>query len=322
LEPERPVRARKSISKVRRPAPVDDDLDDLDDEEDEPVRPVRKAASKPVTRRRPPPVNDEDDEEDDEPPARRKRTASPVVAKRRQLPVADDEDDDEDEEPVRRPKRSSKSSGRRSQAAGVRTGWAGADETAKSGVSSIPTLTLSKDPQLLVFLEDEPFVSYRQHWIDDGQSPGKGDRPYTCVGIDCPLCGIGDRPSASFMFNVLVLSAPDYPDQKVLRVAVTAYTALKEAAISKTSGKPKLLGAYFTVSRSGTGTKSQTNFRTVKPRDLEEDWPEIFDNFEADDLPDMIEEAKGSCFGPEVVDVTPVHTLKELAKYLASEEDD
>jgi hypothetical protein len=39
----------------------------------------------------------------------------------------------------------------------------------------------------------EPFARVFRHWI--------GERPYVCLGDNCPLCGVGDEAKAVMFFD-------------------------------------------------------------------------------------------------------------------------
>ena len=161
---------------------------------------------------------------------------------------------------------------------------------------------------------EKAVVSFRQHWVPQGGN--QSDRPHTCIGADCPLCEMGDRSTAALRINILDMSSSSGP-KKILQIGIRAWNALKEAATSKKTGKIDLEKDFFTVSRSGSGNKSQTNFRPVKLRDIEEEWDEILENFDLADLDDIIEEAKEQNLGWEAVEYDSRRKLDEVAKYLS-----
>lgn len=301
----RPARARKATkaTKKRRPAPVveedeDEDEEDLEDEED-----------------------DDEEEEDEEPPPprRKKAAATKKAARRRPAPVdEDDEDDDEDEEPAPRRRSTKSRRGGPKPPPGIRVGAKGAEETTKSAGGAQNRLTLTKDPQLIKALEKEPFASYRQHWVGSGQG---SDRPYTCIGTDCPLCASGDNSSATYAFNVLLFSEDEEPKNKILQVGVKAYKAFQDTATGK-DGKVRYDKDFWAISRSGKGNEVQTNFRPLKQRDLDEDWVEIYDQFEPEEMDEIIAEATENVFDYTVIQASTLKQLKEVAKYLADDDED
>lgn len=52
------------------------------------------------------------------------------------------------------------------------------------------------------FLDDEPYVSYPQHWVDEVKN---GKKSWECIGKGCPLCGVGNKKRAMALFNVVLL---------------------------------------------------------------------------------------------------------------------
>jgi hypothetical protein len=302
----RPPRSRRSAEP--EPGGEEDDLDELDpepapkakrrvepepeDDEPEPPRAKRRVAPEP--------------EEDEEPPAPR--------AKRRAAP---EPDDDDDEPPARK---SSKAKKKGALPPGIRTGASGVDEVRAMGGKGANRLKLGSQPELIKFLEAEPFVTYRQHWVPQGG--GQGNRPFTCIGVanDCPLCDLGDRNGQAICLNVLHLSAADAPENKLLQLGITAWNALKEVATSKKTGQLNLEAGYYTVSRSGKDQQSQTNFRPLKWRDIEEDWDELEERFDFADIDILIEEAKESVYEPlDVVQISTFKQLEEQAAYLSED---
>jgi hypothetical protein len=133
---------------------------------------------------------------------------------------------------------------------------------------------------------------------------------------------MGDRPGKTYMYNVLHLSGEDEPQVKVLQIAVTAYKAFVAAATPRGKETPVYDRDYWAISRSGKDQQSQTNFNKVKERDLEEDWEEILEYIDLDALPDIIEESKEDMFDEDIVQVTPRKALREIAKYMADDEED
>lgn len=275
----------------------------------------------PVTRRRDRAREEAevDDTETEDVDATQEPVKARTTTKRRRAPapVEDAEETDDDEDEVEEAPVSKKTTKGRKLPPGIHTGLAGAEAVRKAGGSGIRRLTLGEDPELIKVLEAEPFVAFRQHWINDGQ--GQGNRPYVCREGDCPLCEVGDNPAKTIQFNVLHLSNTDGPpDNKVLALGVRAYAAFKSAATFKE--KPAFDRDYWAITRSGKNQQSQTNFRPVKERDLEEDWDEIFENFDLEDLSEIIAEAQENNFEPDIITVPSRKALLDIAKYMVDEE--
>jgi flagellar biosynthesis GTPase FlhF len=330
----RRVAATKPVSRRRdRAAEVEEDEDELEDEDTDaaaaPVR-ARRTTKKAAARR--PPVEDEDDEEEDEEEEDEEgeeededEEEAPAPRARRRRPRPDD--DEEEEEESRPRKAAAKKAAARPRKAtskrlppGIHVGAKGAEEINKGGASN--RITLTKDPQLIKCLENAPFVSFRQHWAS--MPGGGGDRPYTCIEEDCPLCALGDSPSKTNMFNVLLFTEDAPPEVKILQVAVRAYNAFKDTATPKGKENPVFTNGFFAVNRSGKGQQTQTNFKPVKLRDIEEDWEELLENFDPDPevLKELVAEARESLFDYTVVQPSTPKQLLEVAKYLASDDDE
>ena len=149
----------------------------------------------------------------------------------------------------------------------IRRGW-GAVEQAKSADSPYAQrLRVSEEPIIIKFLEDEPYATYRQHWVER-----TGQKSFTCIAdLDpkgCPLCDAGSRPATRFAFNVVLLSPDSEPVLKSYEVGPRVIDQLKNFHIDPRQGP--LSKHFWAVSRSGKGATSATNHQLVKERDLEE----------------------------------------------------
>jgi hypothetical protein len=312
-------RVSKSAAPVRRrrdrEAPDVEETDEDVEEIDATERPTKKTAARVVTRHSVEDDADEDEEEWDE------------EDEEEEEPEAEIEDEDEEPEPPRRraPKEDELAPRRQRRQTklppGVKTGIAGVEEVRKAGSGGADRLALAVEPELIKILEAEPFASFRQHWAPTPGGESGTNRPFICIGkAECPLCALGDNASQTVALNILHLSAPGAPENKLLQVGIRAWKALQDAAWDKRVDRPRLQNGFFAVNRSGSGTQSQTNFRLVKQRDLEEDWPEILNNFELTDLPVIIEEAKAKKFDPTIFQSSTRAELLKVARYLAADE--
>jgi len=302
------VTVKRQSPRRRDVATEDIDVTDVEPDEDE-------DEVEPAPRRRRAPVAEYEEEEEEAPAPRR-----------RQAPVEDDEEpaprrrrvveDDEEDAPPRRP---AAPAARKVRAASpVRVGWVGAEETRKKSSAGDKFLRPQNEPELVAFLSDEP-ISWAQHWVSPTGSQADR-RSHTCLGDDCPLCDIGDRPVSTFCFNVLQLSNVSVPQRKLLQLGVKAYGALKDAATSRKTGKVNLVSTYWAESKSGKGQQSQANFRPVKKADVGEDWPEVADQFSTEEIEEMVAEAQQKLYGPEVVVVESTRVLRELARQVSEDD--
>jgi hypothetical protein len=87
--------------------------------------------------------------------------------------------------------------------AGVGTGgWADYKKKSAERSTRYATLEVPEDTQVAVkFAEAEPFAFYFRHWP-------KGGRADVCIAdadndVECPLCGVGDKPKPVVMYNVI-----------------------------------------------------------------------------------------------------------------------
>lgn len=254
----------------------DADLEPEEDEDDvEEERPRRGRKSAPARSRR-----RDDDEEDDEPRGRRR-------ASRRER----DDDDDEDDRPDR--------------SAVAKRGWSGQKALQQETSDFAPEFKLDDEPALVIFLEEEPVVSYNQHWIER-----QGKRSFTCIGKDCPLCKIGDKPRTYTVFNIAVLVDPedgplDEPVVMLLRAGSRLTDTLSGAHVGRSG---PLHEGYWQLYKTGKKQKTQYHCIRVKERDVEEDWE--IDPLTDDDWDALVDSAYPES---EAVQIQSKSTLREIA---------
>jgi hypothetical protein len=216
---------------------------------------------------------------------------APVRAPKNLTLVTDDEEEAETEE---RPA---------SAARVIRRGWGAAESVKNADSPYAQRLRVMEDPIVIKFLEDEPYASYRQHWIERS-----GQKSFTCIAdIDpkgCPLCDAGSRAATRFSFNVVLLSSDSDASVKSYEVGPRVIDQLKNFHNDPRQGP--LSKHYWAVSRSGKGATSATNHQLVKERDLEE-W----------DLPvlssDDIARLKKNAYGPEIIQIPTRKDLQQIA---------
>jgi hypothetical protein len=158
----------------------------------------------------------------------------------------------------------------------VQSGWAAAEAILKpqKAAGGYPLdFKFSTETQLLRFLDDEPFATYNQHWIER-----EGKKSFVCIGDDCPLCTmLGDKPRGRISWNVLVLSDEE-PGVQIL----TASPGLARMLLAANSDPKRgpLTKYFWAVSRQGTGPQTQYSVERVKAHDLVDEWelnPETVD---------------------------------------------
>lgn len=129
-----------------------------------------------------------------------------------------------------------------------------------------------EDETLIKFIEDEPFASVMEHWVDEIT---KGKRSFYCLGDigpkkDCPLCKVGHSPKAKVFFNVVEITG-----QEPLVTYLIAGPALFKKIEKEHEGKGGPIDRhYWRISKSGGGKKGPVvySMSTVKARDLEDDY--------------------------------------------------
>lgn len=135
---------------------------------------------------------------------------------------------------------------------------------------------VGEDERVLIkFLDDDFFVTYYEHEFFKEFEGEKRQKTFICLGDDCPLCEIGDKPRFYALINVLVLGkkpavklwfATPGPGSQIEDQMVE----LEELPTPRTVADPDY---YFKVSKK----KSKNGFfeysiSRVKARDLEEDY--------------------------------------------------
>ena len=149
----------------------------------------------------------------------------------------------------------------------VRGGWGSVDAVKNADSPFAQRLKVADEPQIIKFLDDEPYASWRQHWIER-----QGQKSFVCIGEfddkGCPLCDSGDRPSVRIAFNVALLIAGEEPVIKSYEVGPRVIDQLKNFHTDPRTGP--LSKHYWAVSKTGKGATTATSHQLVKDRDLEE----------------------------------------------------
>jgi len=184
----------------------------------------------------------------------------------------------------------------------IRRGWGAAEAVKHADSPFAQRLRVTEDPIVIKFIEDEPYASFRQHWIER-----QGQKSFTCIAdIDpkgCPLCDAGLRPSTRFAFNVILLSNDSEPSVKSYEVGPRVIDQLKNFHNDPRQGP--LSKHFWAVSRSGKGATSATNHQLVKDRDLEE-WG--LDILSDDDFKNL----RSKSYGPEIIQIPSRKDLQQI----------
>jgi hypothetical protein len=212
--------------------------------------------------------------------------------------------DEDDERPARRSRSSRDEDGARSEGGFKRPSNMGrgrADvrrqrETRRSG--DFPDFfRVDREPVLVKFLDDDFFLTYYEHWIDEFRGQ-KRQMSFVCLGEDCPLCGIGDQPKFTALINVADLSKPNDPQVKVWAATPNPADAIEDEmpevddeGVKVDDRAPDISdpGRYFEVSKK----KQKNNFtsyklKLIRERDLEEEGYDI-DPLDEDEIAALCE---------------------------------
>lgn len=187
----------------------------------------------------------------------------------------------------------------------IKRGWGNVDTTKQADSPYAQRLKIEDKPIIVKFLEDEPYTSYRQHWVERA-----GQKSFTCISDmhpkGCPLCDAGHRPAARFAFNVILLSPDGDSVVRSYEVGPRVIDSLKNFHQDPRQGP--LSKNYWALSRSGKGPTSQTNHQMVRERDLEEEW-DIKPLSE-----DAIDALRGQAYDESIVPIPNRKTLLDIAQ--------
>lgn len=152
----------------------------------------------------------------------------------------------------------------------IQRGWGSAEKVKSADSPFAQNLKVSENEQLVKFLEDDPYVSYRQHWINERQ----GQKSFVCISDlhedGCPLCDAGHRPSSRFAFNVALMNPGEDPILRSYEFGSRVIDQLKNFHQNPKTGP--LTKHYWAISRTGKKGSTQVSHQVVKERDLEEEW--------------------------------------------------
>lgn len=149
----------------------------------------------------------------------------------------------------------------------VRGGWGSVEAVKNSDSPFAQRLKITEEPQIIKFLTDEPYASWRQHWVER-----QGQKSFVCISefdeYGCPLCDAGNRPSVRIAFNVALLIPGEEAVLKSYEVGPRVIDQLKNFHTDPRTGP--LSKHYWAVSKTGKGATTATAHQIVKERDLEE----------------------------------------------------
>jgi hypothetical protein len=147
----------------------------------------------------------------------------------------------------------------------IRSGWEGVSAVKDADSPYATRLRIEDEPIIIKFLSDEPYASWRQHWMER-----QGQKSFVCIGEfdECPLCDAGNRPSIRIAFNVVLLAADGNHALRSYEVGPRVIDQLKNFHNDPRTGP--LSKHFWAVSKTGKGATTDTRHQLVKDRDLEE----------------------------------------------------
>lgn len=186
-------------------------------------------------------------------------------------------------------------------ATNIGSGWSSDRRTPqiKSG-DRIKRFSVDEGEEILVhIMEDVPFVSYWQHWINK--------KPYTCLIDNCPLCNIGDTPKPVECFNIAKMGE-NGPEILAWQMSAEPTKKVKARAENKRTAPLNRLDLYFAISKK----KASNGFfeyavDPVKAEELKDEWG--FEALTEEVLADLAKDA----YTADIAQVQPRHELQEIA---------
>lgn len=183
----------------------------------------------------------------------------------------------------------------------VRSGWDGVSAVKDADSPYATRLRVEEDPIIIKFLNDEPYASWRQHWVER-----QGQKSFVCISEfdECPLCDAGNRPSIRIAFNVLLLATDGQEMLRSYEVGPRVIDQLKNFHNDPRTGP--LSKHYWAVSRTGKGATSATAHQLVRERDLEEWGIAALSE-------DTLTNWKRNAYTPEIINIPSRQDLQAVA---------
>ncbi|MFD9947223.1 hypothetical protein ACFWYW_24055 [Nonomuraea sp. NPDC059023] len=160
--------------------------------------------------------------------------------------------------------------------AGASGGWDALRNQAKASAGFADTFKVGSDEIVFKFAQTEPFAVFAWHWLEQAQ----GKKGFVCHAEDCPLCEqLGDSPRTQVLFNVIEMPYRDSngndvgePEMKIWACGVRLAEKIRTLSQNTKTSPIDRDDLYWSVSRSGKGTKTEYNLVPIKERDLVAEW--------------------------------------------------
>lgn len=202
-----------------------------------------------------------------------RRRSDSSLAEREPAETAEQAEPDKGTRRARNQTRSSRVAEQAKASAGVGGGWGNygkAREAAKKTTFNTENQFKVEDdePILIKFLQDTPFDTYYQHWVQRGK--GK-KRSWTCPGEDdCPLCFIKHPVRFLALFNVVEIDGAKHTG-KYWTVGPQAGDQIEEFANSKRHSPINADDLYFEVIRKEADYGYKYTLNPLRATDLEDE---------------------------------------------------
>lgn len=183
----------------------------------------------------------------------------------------------------------------------IRSGWEGVSAVKDADSPYATRLRVEDEPIIIKFLSDEPYASWRQHWVER-----QGQKSFVCISEfdECPLCDAGNRPSIRIAFNVVLLASDGNHALRSYEVGPRVIDQLKNFHNDPRTGP--LSKHYWAVSKTGKGATAATAHQLVRERDLEE-WS--MTPLSSDDLSYWVEKA----YTADIISIPTRQDLQSIA---------
>lgn len=203
--------------------------------------------------------------------------------------------------------------------AAIREGWSAGKQTMDATSSYAQAFKPEKEMQIIKFLDDKPYASWRRHWVERTGPQGAVTRPYPCPQTwskECPLCKIGDKVQGVSSFNIALLGDDGIATLNTWDVGVKLFNVLKNYNADPKVGP--LTKGYFGVTKSGgeggkrSGGQVQTNVSPISPTALKADYDM--------EIPTPDELVRVGRYDKTVIEMPKRSELEEIAQELATDE--
>jgi len=160
----------------------------------------------------------------------------------------------------------------------LQAGWDVASKTVLSSKKFTQDFKFDTSPKLIAFLDNAPFASYAQHWLNERD----GKKSFPCrMELDgqCPLCDIGSAPIGRAVFSVVEIGEDDEFEVQMLQATSKLYSQLRDLNNDKFTGP--LNKNFWRVSHTKVNKSTSYNFQSISPRDLAESFGIDVDSLKA-----------------------------------------